>query len=311
MMRQQCLYSIIAMLVALAAHAAVEEQQEEEENVCNCQYIIPNDWEPNCRVFGHTANNNDDTQELVAFERANETCLEQLGLATGADRNTDGPSSSPLTFSNEEMWTMCPLANGTNSNIQLVINEIQTDDENSTAVTEIRRQLPDFFQLSSPANDPALGIGTTFQLKDMIYDARTSPVNCQQAPRNCWSAIREVIDVNETLRAMVCTIFHHEQQMDNAVLQWQARVKLCEGAVVTTEDTACEPLATRIADLKSAGNGKECSSLFPPPNFTHPPDVPVCDFENPIIVQASESFRMQRGGVLLLLATVVLWASLA
>jgi hypothetical protein len=281
-------YQIVSLLFArLAAAAAPVTAAEDNTAFCNCQYTIPADWEPRCRVFGHVATHNDHTagddhhhQQLVAFERANQSCIDQLSLA-----EADGGS---LTYSNEEMWAMCPFANGTNTNVQLAMNELQYGGDKSTAVRTIQSLLPGFFQPSSTA----IGIGL-LELQNSIYDARTSPVDCQAAPRNCWSTIREFVTVNETLRSLVCQQFHIDHQLDNAEQQWRARLQLCAGAAVPlTDSAACEPLMTRIADLKrsfAAGTSVDCNSIFIRPNATLLQDVAVCDFENPILLPSKKS----------------------
>jgi hypothetical protein len=131
-------YQIVSLLFAWSA-AAPATAAEDNNAFCNCQYTIPADWEPRCRVFGHVATHNEDTAgdshqpQLVAFERANQSCIDQLSLA-----EADGGS---LTYSNEEMWAMCPFANGTNTNVQLAMNELQYGGDKSTAVRTIQSLL--------------------------------------------------------------------------------------------------------------------------------------------------------------------------
>jgi hypothetical protein len=200
---------------------------------CNCQYDVPLDWEPDCRAYGQLGDGN-----LIPWYRANQTCLDDLKIKIAA-------------MSRVEMFSICPFANSTNANIQLLMNAIRFNP--SPATRAVQAYYPQFWVESNvTAGD--------YELADVVYDTRNSATPpCDESPSLCWGVITDYFTVTPEATATICKELHDRQVFNMDLEQSTTRIRLCSDAPDTP--ASCEPLQSQVAEIKVANAGKACSAF--------------------------------------------------
>ena len=235
-------YWFFVVLTSLFHYVALAQE------FCNCEYTIPEDFEPNCRVFGELGD-----EAAFPWLLASEECVAELNVSVS-------------TLSREQLWLICPFSNSTNVNVQLLRNEVESGT--SPAANTIRSLLPQFFQ-------PDGVDSSTYILQDTFLDNRNSQVNCQVSQTLCWSVIRDHLTHTADVRGRACETLHSYQKTSMAEEQLKARAALCDLRGVAPGP--CVDLQQQL-EASLDDDGRSCESTDAPAV-----NVPLeCDWTNPL-----------------------------
>lgn len=204
-----------------------------QEEFCNCQYDLPLDGEPDCRVYGQLGDGN-----LIPWQRASQTCLDDLKIKIAA-------------MDIDTLWSICPFSNHTNANLQLLMNEIRFNP--SPASRAIQSFYPEFWVESNVT-------AGTYDFVNVIYDNRNSPVLCTQSEALCWGTVRDYFTLTPEATSTACKELHDRQKFDMDLEQSTVRIRLCFDGPTGTP-ASCEPLQSQVTEIKAANPASGCSAF--------------------------------------------------
>lgn len=291
--RKQATEAVTLLLLSILRLSCCDSSSD-TPTFCNCEYTIPEDFEPHCRAFGDFGVG--EPKEQVPWLLATEQCVRELDEAAAESTTVVAVS----TMTREQLWLICPFANSTNVNVQLLRNELQTGT--SEAIDVVRAALPDFFQAASD---------NTYALQDSFLSPQNALVDCQLSESLCWSVIRDHLTVNAQARAVACQALHQYQKESLGQEQQNARVALCvEDSVPEACSELKEQISTQLGSLSSSGSAalSTCELLG---EAASPGEILECDWTNPLppptSAAASLTSNLFAGGITLL--SVLIYSS--
>lgn len=185
---------------------------------CPCQFAdIPED-EADCRVYGEIREN------LVAFERASDSCLQALTL-TDLDIPTD------------VLFRMCPA--NTQDRVRLFTAYLREHPEDP-AVTTVKATLTPFFN-----NE------TGYEFYDRITVVTTDRTeDCVLSPTSCWFEVRMFLQERQFLTEDFCNSAIANHTLQAPIAQRNVRQRICE-TFLSDYKEECDPLNDQIQGLRN------------------------------------------------------------
>ena len=203
-------------------------------------------------MYGSVLNN-----ELVAWPRASEECLQGLNISLAA-------------VDKQNMWNICPTASGENVGINRLINFLKLDTEAANSVKAM-------YEYMFVANEN----GTAYTFPDRIKDFRGQISECYLSEKLCWGAVKSFFQLNPPEKEKVCTMLHEMQIKTLREEQREARQALCDSTAAqvksasTSPPLACEPLTLQIEQIQADNFGvMECSEFAQSADGL---ELPTCD----------------------------------
>lgn len=236
----------LLLLIAIVANKFVPNIAGYRE--CQCMYDIPADWEPDCRDYGQI-----ETSSLIGWHRANESCLEHLGL----NKNRIMPFDT--------LWRMCPFRNETGANTDAFLNYIQNNE--GPVVEEIKTTVA--------SNTPYFNnVGTHLKLADHFTTEDGRFFNCSLSERLCWGEVKVYFVQNIKKVGKSCASLWDQQVGKLVQEQKDSRKRLCEGRALVSE---CDKLSEQIMEVKAAS----CDQHAQGASSIAPPSLPACGASSP------------------------------